>query len=229
MRGSPVRSQSHQISPSIRQIRSTFRVAHFASSLDSDLQATMWRDPASLLAQGDDLRKKEARHTVRLAIGGRSFVLKHYVEPTRRHAAKQLVLPSRAWKTWEFTHLLADLGIATPRPVACVENRWGPFRRDSYLMYPYVEGETLRYHFYEAKKSPSLHERLWRQVHELWQRLVELRVGLNDTHLGNFIVSPAGQLWLIDLDKSRFFKRAADAARHQERAWKQLLRSIAAV
>jgi hypothetical protein len=214
--------------PTIR-CRSLSRVAHFAASLPAELKETLWQNPASLLSQGDDLRKKEARHTVRLTHGSQLLVLKHYVEPTRRHALKQLVQPSRAWKTWEFTQRLADLGVATPRPVACVENRWGLLRRDSYLMYPYVEGETLRHYFYEAKKSPALHERLWRQVNDLWQRLAELRVGLNDTHLGNFIVSPAGQLWLIDLDKSRFFKRAAAATRHQERAWQQLLRSIAAV
>lgn len=221
-------SQRLQVSSSTVRLRSVSRVAHFDSSLDAELQEPLWRDPASLLTRGEDLRKKEARHTVRLTHGSQSLVLKHYAEPTRRHALKQLVQPSRAWKTWEFTQRLADLGVATPRPVACVENRWGWLRRDSYLMYPYVEGETLRHHFHEAKKSPALHERLWRQVDDLWNRLAELRVGLSDTNIGNFIVSPAGQLWLIDLDKSRFFKRDSDATRYQARARQQLLRSIAA-
>jgi hypothetical protein len=212
--------------PTIR--RSNRRVAYFDPSLPADLKDQLWRAPQALLADGEDLRNKPARHTVRLCWQSQSMVLKHYVEPTRRHAMKQLVQPSRAWKTWAFTHRLADLGIDTPRPVACIENRWGALRRDSFLMYPYVEGETLRHRFYEAKFSPTLHEQLWAQVNELWQRLVSLGVSLNDTHLGNFIVCPAGRLWLIDLDKSRFYRRPAAAAAHQERAWNQLLRSLAA-
>jgi thiamine kinase-like enzyme len=79
----------------------------------------------------------------------------------------------------------------------------------------------------DAKRSPTVRDRLWQQIHELWQHLLELRVSLGDTNLGNFIVSPAGQIWLIDLDKSRFHRAADIAAPYQERAWKQLLRSAA--
>jgi tRNA A-37 threonylcarbamoyl transferase component Bud32 len=144
------------------------------------------------------------------------------------HALKQLVLPARARKTWTFAHRLVAAGIATPRPVACIENRWGPLRRDSFLMYPYIEGRMLRNCIAEdAKQSPTARDRLWQQIHELWQRLVELRVSLGDTNLANFIVSPAGQIWLIDLDKSRFHRAPEKAAPYQERAWQQLLQSAA--
>ena len=215
-------------SDSLIVYRSKRRVAYFDRSLPADLIEQLWQAPASLLANGENLRKKNARHTVRLEWQSQPLVLKHYVEPTRRHALKQLVLPSRAWKTWDFTHRLLGLGVATPRPVACIENRWGALRRDSFLMYQYVEGETLRHRFYEAKKSPEVYDRLFKQVSELWQRLVDLGVGLNDTHLGNFIVGPDGELWLIDLDKSCFYTNRDTAAPHQARAWKQLLRSVAA-
>jgi tRNA A-37 threonylcarbamoyl transferase component Bud32 len=208
--------------------RSFARVAHYDSSLPGDLVTTLWTSPASLVDCGQELRSNGARRTVRLIWNSQPFVLKHYVEPTRRHALKQAIQPSRASNTWKFTHRLADAGIATPRPVACVENRWGLLRRDSFLMYPFVEGRTLRTYFAgEAKQTPSIGDRLWQQLHELWQRLLDLRVSLGDTNLGNFIVGPAGQLWLIDLDKSRFHRAAATAAPHQQRAWQQLLRSAA--
>jgi hypothetical protein len=208
--------------------RSFRRIAHYDGSLQNDLVSMLWNDPASLIARGDSLQAKGARKTVRLDWNSQQFVLKHYREPTRRHAFKQLVLPSRAWKTWDFTHRLVEAGVATPRPVACVENRWGLLRRDSFLMYPYIEGRTLRTCIAEdAKQSPTVRDRLWKQIHELWQRLVELRVSLGDTNLGNFIVSPAGQIWLIDLDKSRFHRAPSAAAPYQARAWKQLLRSAA--
>jgi hypothetical protein len=208
--------------------RSFRRVAHINDALPDSLVAALWTNPKSLVERGDTLQAKGARKTVRLDWESHSYVLKHYVEPTRRHALKQLVLPSRAWKTWEFTHRLANAGVATPRPAACVENRIGLLRRDSFLLYPYIEGRTLRSCIAEdAKRSPTIRDRLWQQIHELWQQLLELRVSLGDTNLGNFIVSPAGQIWLIDLDKSRFHRAADVAAPYQERAWKQLLRSAA--
>jgi hypothetical protein len=204
------------------------RVAHFDWSLHRDLVSTLWTDPESLLGRGDPLQTSGARQTVRLEWNAQPFVLKHYQAPTRRHSLMHLVLPSRAWKTWAFAHRLVAAGIATPRPVACIENRWGPFRRDSYLMYPYVEGRTLRTCIAEdAKQSPPVRERLWQQISELWQRLVELRVSLQDTNLANFIVSPSGQIWLIDLDKSRFHHAPEAAAPHQERGWKELVQRAA--
>lgn len=202
------------------------RIAHLDAALPTDLTDILWHNPASLLDGGEPLRESDARCTVRLTWHGQTFVLKHSVEPTLRHTVRQLVRPSRAWTTWNFTHRLADAGIATPRPVACVENVWGPLRRDSFLMYPYVEGRTLRSLFVgEAKQSPELHARLWKQVDTLWQQLLALNVSLGDTNFGNFIVSPDGRLWLIDLDKSRFHKTARAAAPHQLRARTQLLRS----
>jgi tRNA A-37 threonylcarbamoyl transferase component Bud32 len=215
-------------SPEIVSRQSFRRATYYDPSLPADLVSALWTDPASLIARGESLRAKVARQTVRLDWNAQTFVLKRYREPTRRHALKQLILPSRAWKTWKFTHRLAGAGVATPRPVACIENRWGLLRLDSYLMYPYVEGRTLRTCIAEdAKQSPTVRDHLWQQIHELWRNLLDLRVSLGDTNLANFIVSPAGQIWLIDLDKSRFHHAPDAAARHQERAWKQLLRSAA--
>ncbi len=208
--------------------RSFHRVAHCDICLPRELAEALWRHPHMLLDCGEQLRTNGARRTVRLDWNFRNYVLKHYAEPTRRHNLKQLVQPARALVTWRFTHRLADAGVATPRPVACIENRWGLLRRDSYLLYPYVEGRTLRSYFTgEAKRSSALSEHLWQQVNELWQRLVELHVSLGDTNLGNFIIAPDGQLWIIDLDKSRFYRHARAAAPHQARPWKQLRRSAA--
>jgi tRNA A-37 threonylcarbamoyl transferase component Bud32 len=208
--------------------RSFRRVATCDAGLPADLANLLWHSPESLIARGELLRYGGARRTVRVEWNSQTYVLKHYAEPTWRHAVLQTMRRSRAWKTWDFAHRLADAGIATPRPVACVENRWGVLRHDSFLMYPYVEGRTLRSYFAaEARESASLRNRLWQQIHELWQRLVNLRVSLADANLANFIVASTGQLWVIDLDKSRFHRAHAIAAPHQQRAWTLLLRSAA--
>jgi hypothetical protein len=217
---------SHGIRPVVTIRRSSTRVAYYDASLPEDLADMLWKGPHAVTALGDPLQSGGVRCTVRLNWGAQQYVMKHYIEPSWRHALKRSIQPSRAWSTWTATHRLADAGIATPRPVACVENRWARFRRDSFLMYPYVEGLTLRSYFADQQTQPRpLVDNLWQQLDELWQRLKQLRASLSDTNLGNFIVSPSGQLWVIDLDKTRFHRIAYLASRHQARGWRQLLRS----
>jgi len=213
--------------PEIECKRSTHRVAYFDAGLPADLAERLWHEPQSLVALGEPLRANKARHTVLLSWQSQQFVLKHYNEHTWRHALKQCVSPSRAWSTWSTTHRLVAAGVATPRPVACVENRWGVLRRDSFLMYPYVEGQTLRKCLLaEKRQHPTNAEHLWRQLSDLWRRLGQLRVSLADTNAGNFIIGPNGQLWVIDLDKARFHRVALVAAMQRNRGWQQLLRSV---
>lgn len=203
------------------------RVACFDSLLPEDLVDVLWQRPESLAARGETLRRSSLRWTVRLDWGSQLFVLKHY-RPTWWHAVRQLTRPSRAWSTWTFTHKLIDGGIATPRPVACIENRWGQLRRDSYLIYPYVAGRTLRSYFSnEAKESQRVADDLWRQLAELWQQLENLQASLEDANTGNFIVCPAGHIWVIDLDRGCIHRLAETARREQQRAWKKLQGSVA--
>lgn len=208
--------------------RSLRQVAFVDTLLPAELRERLWSEPAKLLAEGSPLRAVGVRQTVELVHDGERFVLKHYVEPSARHALKQLVQPARARRTWRVAHRLADAGIATPRPAACVELRWGPFRRDSYLMYPYVPGQRLASILSGcAASTPELIHHLWDQLADLWQNLRSLRASLGDANPGNFIVAPNGRLWVIDLDKARLHRLAFIAARHQERGWNQLLRITA--
>lgn len=204
------------------------RVAHLDATLPIELAEGLWCKPEQYLAAGNSLRSVGARRTVRIASGQTPFVLKHYAEPSRRHTLKQLVQPSRAWRTWQMAHRLADAGIATPRPVACIESRWGPFRLDSYLMYPYVAGQRLIAYF-TGREAATLDEfqQIWVQLDELWRRLAEMRISLGDANPGNFIISRTGQLWVIDLDKARSHYFSYSAARQLSLRWKQVMRSAA--
>jgi len=207
--------------------RSLTRVAYFAADLPSDLVEQLWRDPLSLTKTAKTLQRTGLRHTMRVTSESRDYVIKHY-QPSWWHAMRQLTTRSCASATYIATHKLADAGISTPRPVACVENRWGMLRRDSFLIYPYVEGRTLRSYFSrDAKESRTIADNLWKQLRGLWRQLEDLKASLADTNTGNFVVSPAGELWVIDLDKARFHHLPKAAVRNQQRGWQQLLRSAA--
>ena len=216
--------QSYQ--PPVHCRRSLTRVAYCDAALPPDLAEILWTCPESLLARGEPLQVRDLRHVVSFEWASQRFVFKRYVDKTWRHAAKHLMQRSRAWKTWTVSRKLADAGVATPRPVACIENRCGPLRRDSFLMYPYVEGQTLRsYLVNEAGQDDG--GGVWNQLRELWQQLHQLRVSLFDSQTRNFILCPAGQLWVIDLDKARIHRSRFVTAFFQRRAWAQLLHSAA--
>jgi predicted unusual protein kinase regulating ubiquinone biosynthesis (AarF/ABC1/UbiB family) len=95
-------------------------------------------------------------------------------------------------------------------------------------MYEYVEGITLRHYLERKAKHPRpLTESLSQQIHTLWQQLKDLRASLDDAHTGNFVVCPAGRLWVIDLDNTRFHRTNFMASRQQERGREQFIRSAA--
>jgi tRNA A-37 threonylcarbamoyl transferase component Bud32 len=186
----------------------------------------LWKSPNEVVDLGAPLRKMGARCTVRFEWEGRAYVLKHYIEPTRRHTLKQNVSRSRARTTWNTAVRLIEAGIATPHPLACIENRFGPFRGDSFLMYPYVEGQTLASFLgnEDVQRNPLL-EMVRHQLVSLWSQLRQVRIALTDTNLKNFIISRAGQLWVIDVDKVRFHRLALAADLDHRRAWHQFSRS----
>lgn len=201
------------------------RSAIIDPELPRDLIEQLWHDPEALIQQGDLMRRTGLRRTVRLTWASKQYVFKHF-RPTYWHFLRQLPLRSWASATFKATCKLIDAGVNTPRPVACVENRWGTLRRDSFLMYEYVEGVTLRSYLKEkAKQRRPLADHLSRQIRELWQRLEDLRASLADAHTGNFIVCPAGRVWVIDLDKTRFHRWSHIATRNQQRGWEQFVRS----
>ncbi len=82
-------TEAQPIEPCNALVRQSFhRVAHFDRSLPSDLASLLWHVPMSLLRRGEPLQASAARRTVRLEWNSELFVLKHYAEPTRRHAAR---------------------------------------------------------------------------------------------------------------------------------------------
>jgi len=201
------------------------RRAYLDREMPIELRELLWHDPESLLDRGETMRLTGQRRTVRLTWEGKQYVLKHY-RPTWWHFVRQLPIRSWAVDTFRATIRLIKAGIATPRPVACIENRWAQFRRDSFLMYEYVEGRTLR-SYLQDDDSPSLAGHLSQQIGDIFQRLENLRASLDDTHTGNFIVCPAGQVWVIDLDNTNFHHSTHVAAKKQEQGWEQFLRSAA--
>ncbi len=126
----------------------------------------------------------------RLYVDGEAFVVKRYNIKSWRHALDRMWRPTRAQRAWQNAHWLRMLGIATFQPIALIEHRFGPLRRDAYLVMRDVGGVDLRERF----------------ANNHIQALVGLfsdlsRAGLvhGDTKATNFIDAD-GAIHLIDLD-----------------------------
>ena len=99
--------------------------------------------------------------------------------------------------------VLHGLGIPTPVPRACLEQRFGPWGIRSYLVTDYVEGTSLYRYIRFGSHGPDELRYLARQVARIWQQMVEAGISHNDMKPENFIVDERHKVWLIDLEKVR--------------------------
>ena len=175
---------------------------------------------------------KGARHTVRLdwrfAVATCSSTTS---SPRRRHALKQLVLPSRAWKTWTFTHRLADAGrrhAAARRlhrkPLGPVATRFVPDvpvrRRPTRCATHFVRSQAIA-----CRPRSTFGNRFTSSGSGSSSCASASATPTSATSSS----APPASIWLIDLDKSRFHRTRRVRRPLPRRAWKQLLRSVAAV
>jgi hypothetical protein len=92
------------------------------------------------------------------------------------------------------------------------------------MVYPYVEGRTLTSYFQRQDSNPTP-QNVWTQLQSIWERLAQLKASLADTNVRNFILCSAGQLWVIDLDTTRFHSSAWVTAHYLRRSWERLERT----
>ena len=202
--------------PTLGTRRSWTRLMQYDMRLAQTLVESLWSDPDQFVGDGRVLVcKPGVRTAVQFSYEQQAFVLKCYQARSWRHAAKDAFLTSRARDCWLVTHRLIEAGVATPRPVAYLEDRFGPLRGRSFLIYEFVPGVTLRDRLTEGPLSRAVVDGLARQFDALWQTLRAVRVSHCDMNAGNFIVDADDRLWMIDLDKMSRHRRnrALDRAR----------------
>lgn len=174
----------------------------------ADLISRLWDDADALVDNSERLiRKQCVRTTVRVSISDRRYVVKRYVERSWRHQFKQYIRRSRAERCWIDTSFLHSSGYPTPSPVAYFEHRMGPFRGRSFFVYEFVAGETFK-SLATGLRNQRLLRRYVLMLVDIWARHKALAVSLSDGHPANFIVDAAGKMWVIDLDKLKYFRSA---------------------
>jgi tRNA A-37 threonylcarbamoyl transferase component Bud32 len=141
--------------------------------------------------------------TVALAeVNGKLLVIKRYNIKSFWHALKRCPRNTRAWSSWRNAHRLELLGIPTPKPIAFLERRWGPFRSTSYYISEYIDGTDLYCQITSDKSKEINIEALSISFGEMLKSLADANMSHGDFKATNFIVA-GKKLYIIDIEGMR--------------------------
>jgi tRNA A-37 threonylcarbamoyl transferase component Bud32 len=172
-------------------------------------------DPDQLLHDAEPLKQGNSATVVLRPEAG--WVVKRYNVKSRLHGFKRRWKRSRARTSWRAGHYLRWLGIDTPAPVACIEERGGG---RAWLVAEQANGELLDR---RVEREPLADEQI-AAFERLLRLMYRFRVSHGDMKASNFLVR-GEQLILIDLDAVRFHRSGLRARRALRRDLRRLLRN----
>lgn len=192
---------------------------HWQSGCPAEACRRLWNDPDAWMQSGEPLKMGGRCTVVRVDSAGGPLVVKRFNHRHRWHAARHALATSRAKSAWRLGHRLRAEGVLTPEPLAWREERWGPLRGRSYLVTPWLPGEQLLDYVWAHGHNERALSAVAEAFAAVWHHLGRLRCTHGDMKAINFLVV-GKQLWVIDLDGTRFHhsQRSFLAARRRDRA-----------
>jgi tRNA A-37 threonylcarbamoyl transferase component Bud32 len=164
---------------------------------DSPAMRAILEDLDGAISQGQ-LLKDGNTATVALVDGPEfALVIKRYNIKDNLHLLQRTFRKSRAWVSWANALRLEFLGIKSVKPVALVEQRFGPLRGKAYLVTAYVDGPDATQ--LGNRQDPTL------EISSIAQMLTSLSqagVTHGDLKASNFLLGRDGPV-IIDLDSMR--------------------------
>ncbi len=130
---------------------------------------------------------------------------------------------SKAKDCWYKALLLSELGIPTAEPIAVVEQRFGPLRRQSYYITRFVSGKILNKTLEEGLTGQEL-EKVIKGVADFFKVLKKERIEHRDPRSHNVILNEE-KLHFMDLDTLRRYRISRLFQHHHERDIKKFLDS----
>ena len=153
----------------------------------------------TLIDQGHLYKTGGAASVARIEVEGRPLVLKRYNIKNTAHWFKRFWRPSRAWHSWIEAHRLSFLDIATPKPLAVLEQRVMGLRSRAYLVTEFADGPDLIESFAPYIDTGEAPEHQVQALLHLMQQLIRERISHGDMK-GHNLFWQNGQWSLIDLD-----------------------------
>jgi tRNA A-37 threonylcarbamoyl transferase component Bud32 len=164
--------------------------------------AQILEDPDKFIETGTLLKDGNSATVALVQLGGRSYVVKRYNVKNFMHGLRRSFRKSRAWHAWGNAHRLDFLGISAMKPVAMVENKWGPIRKSAYLVTEYIDAPDMLEWVQAGSKQNDETKRPAAELEAiitLIRELSEAEISHGDLKATNFLMGEGGPV-LIDLD-----------------------------
>ena len=187
-------------------------------SYDSPALCELVADPDSAFA-GALLKKGNTSTVAKITVDSRELVFKRYNIKGLWHGINRAPRRTRAARSWENAHRLRFHEIATARPIALIERRYGPLRSTSFFVAEYVPGPNVG-EFLAA--TPDRRQEVVQKTAELLCALKSLRLSHGDMKATNIIIRD-GEPVLLDLDAMRVHRSQASLRRAIGRDARRLL------
>ncbi|NQZ54640.1 MAG: hypothetical protein HRT93_10360 [Piscirickettsiaceae bacterium] len=166
----------------------------------------------NLVLNGTILKAGNSTTVSQVNYAGKKLVIKRYNIKGFWHFLRRCYRPSRAAVSWKNGNLLQLLGVATPKPLGFIEQRFGPFRKVAYLICEHSKGRELSAVF--NGRDPSEDE--LSRLKDIFLILNSYQISHGDLKATNLLLTKKGKIHLIDLDvmqehsSIRSFRRACN-------------------
>jgi tRNA A-37 threonylcarbamoyl transferase component Bud32 len=159
----------------------------------------------ALMDEGQILKNGNTCYLSHLMWNGKDVVVKRYNHKGFIHSLRHTIKRSRARRGWLHGHRLAMLDIATPKPLAYIEQLKKKLVWKSYLVTEYVEGQKL----YDFLRNSNIAEEqrsiAMRQVQNLLDKIGKYRITHGDLKHTNILITDNGPT-ITDLDGMKVHK-----------------------
>ena len=158
-----------------------------------------------LMQNGQILKDGNTCFVSRINWAGEEIVIKRYNHKGIVHSLRHTIKKSRARRNWLHAHHLEMLNIATPRPLAYIEQRKSKLVWKSYFVTKYVAGQRLYDFLRDNHVTEQERSTTTQQVREMLSKLEKYRISHGDLKHSNILVTESG-LVLTDLDGMKVHK-----------------------
>ncbi len=169
---------------------------------DEESMPQFVRGVDALMQEGQVLKNDRASFVSRVLWNGQDAVVKRYNHRGLWHSFRHTLKGSRAKRNWRNAQRLLSLEIATPVPLAYVEQYRGPLLWQSYFVAGFVPGSQVHQILRDQGVAEEQKQRVHDQVLDLLRRMAEHGISHGDMKHTNILYDGTGVV-ITDLDGMR--------------------------
>ena len=175
------------------------KVTIFRRDAQGEALNNLLDDPDFFMRDGEILKDGKTSTVVRVHVDGHDWVIKRYNMKSFWHVMSRCFRSTRASVSWGNAHRLKISGIATPKAIAVIENRFGPLRSTVDYICDFVDGPGAEVLFRDDSVEPCKKEQAARGFVLLFELFYSLGIAHGDCKAHNFLPRDKTP-WVLDLD-----------------------------